>query len=131
MASIKWFPIAKDQRSDVVKMITRAKINLNDYQANVGNLLIDNTEGFSSEISGNRILPYQNSMWNAITFELSRTRIEYTRTVYSTLDFLGDIGGLFGALGPMFFIGVKVLQFKGLYMFLMSDMLLNDPKMAP
>ena len=70
-------------------------------------------------------------MWNAITFELSRTQIEYTRRVYSTLDFLGDIGGLFGALGPMFFLGVKLLQFKGLYMFLMSDMLLNDPKLAP
>ena len=70
-------------------------------------------------------------MWNSITFELSRTQIEYTRRVYSTLDFLGDIGGLFGALGPMFFLGVKVLQYKGLYMFLMSDMLLNDPKLAP
>ena len=108
-------------------MVTRSKINLNDYQANVGNLLIDNTVGFSSKISVSRILPYNNYMWNSITFELSRTRVEYTRTVYSSLDFLGDIGGLFGALGPIFAIGVKVLQYRGIYMFLMSDMLIQGP----
>ena len=31
LAQIRWFPIAKDQRSDTVKMVTRSKINLNDY----------------------------------------------------------------------------------------------------
>ena len=69
-------------------------------------------------------------MWNSITFELSRTRIEYTRTVYSSLDFLGDIGGLFGALGPLFATGVTILQYRGIYMFLMSDMLQNDPQIG-
>ena len=33
---------------------------------------------------------------------MSLSRYEYTRTVYSFMDFLGDIGGLFSALGPFF-----------------------------
>ena len=33
---------------------------------------------------------------------MSLQRNEVTRTVYSFMDFLGDIGGLFSALGPFF-----------------------------
>ena len=102
-------------------MVTRSKINMNDYSVNVGNLLIDNTVGFNLDTSAHRILPYRNRFWNSITFELSRTQIEYTRVVYSTLDFLGDLGGLFGALGPFFSICVLILQYRGAYMFLLSD----------
>ena len=101
--------------------------NLNDVQIDVGDLLEDNDFGFYSEKSGFRILPYDNYMHNAITFELSRTRIDYTRTVYSVFDFLGDIGGLYGALGPTFAGLVYILQYRGAYLFLMQDMLYNDP----
>ena len=40
---------------------------------------------------------------------MSLNRIEYTRTVYSFMDFLGDLGGLFSALGPFFGSLVAVL----------------------
>ena len=82
---------------------------MNDYSMNVGNLLIDNNVGFNVVVSSSRILPYKNRFWNSITYELSRTQIEYTRVVYSTLDFLGDIGGLYGALGPFFTVCVLML----------------------
>ena len=90
---------------------------------NVGNLLIDYNVGVISEVSSHRILPYKNQFWNSITFELSRTQIEYTRVVYSSLDFLGDIGGLYGALLPFFSFCILMLQYRGAYMFIMSDML--------
>ena len=82
-------------------MITRSKVDLNDYQFNVGNLVVDETSGFNAVISGGRVLPYSNMMWNAITYEMSLTRRAYSRTVYNSLDFLSEIGGLFSALGPL------------------------------
>ena len=89
-------------------MITRSKLNLNDYQFNVGNLFIDQDDSFNIEQSETRLLPYKNKFWNAITFEMSLTRHEFTRIVYGFFDFLRDIGGLFSALGPISAIFVAV-----------------------
>ena len=111
-------------------MITRIKTNLNDFHMSLGNLLEDSDNGFNSENSGFRIMPYDNLMQNSITFELSRTRIDFTRTIYSVFDFLGDIGGLHGALGSTFAGLVFILQYRGSYMFLMRDMLFNDPSLT-
>ena len=79
----------------------RSKVELNDYQFNVGSLVVDDTKGFVAKISGGRILPYSNRMWNTITYEMSLTQHAYSRTVYNSLDFLSEIGGLFSALGPL------------------------------
>ena len=98
----EWFPVAVDLRTDYVKMLTRAKTNLNDSHMDIGNLLEDNNDGFDLEKDSLRILPYDNYMHNSLTFELSRTRIDYTRTVYSVFDFLGDIGGFSRALKIIF-----------------------------
>ena len=46
------------------------------------------------------------------------------------MDFLGDIGGLYSALWPVCSLGVALLQFRGSYMFLMSDMLNPAPNLA-
>ena len=111
-------------------MLTRAKTNLNDSHMDIGNLLEDNDDGFDLEKDSLRILPYDNYMHNSLTFELSRTRLDYTRTVYSVFDFLGDIGGFHGALVPTFAGLVYILQYRGSYMFLMQDMLFNDPSLT-
>ena len=39
------------------------------------------------------------------------------------MDFLGDLGGLFSALGPFFGSMVAILQHRGMYMHLTSHML--------
>lgn len=84
--------------------------------------------GFEAEVTSSRILPYKTQMWNSITYELSQTRHEYTRTVYSMLDFLGDIGGLFSALGPLCGVIVTAFQYRGSYMYLASTMLKNPER---
>ena len=121
-ASLKYYPLAVDVRTDTVNMIQRQKINMNDYRVNVGSLLIDNVMGFDRFVAPSRILPYKNKMHNSITYEMSLSRVEYTRTVYGSLDFLRDIGGLFAALGPFFGIIVTIFQYRGSYLNLMSDM---------
>ena len=54
-----------------MRMITRQKINLNDYVFNVGNLRIDSDEGFNIETTELRYIPYDNLIWNSVTFEMS------------------------------------------------------------
>lgn len=92
---------------------------MNDYRVNVGTMLVDDVMGFDKFVAPSRILPYKNLMHNSITYEMSLSRVEYTRTVYSTLDFLRDIGGLFAALGPLFGVIVTIFQYRGIYLRLM------------
>lgn len=69
----------------------------------------DEEDGFDLEVTETRLLPYKNSFQNSITFEMSLKRREVTRTVYSFMDYLGDLGGLFSALGPFFGTLVAIL----------------------
>ena len=94
--------MSEKSKVDQVRMITRSKLNLNDYHWNIGDMRKDVEDGFDLEVTETRLMPYKNSFQNSITFEMSLSRNEYTRTVYSFMDFLGDLGGLFSALGPFF-----------------------------
>ena len=78
--------------------------------------------GFETLQAPSRTLPYKNLFVNSITFEMSLSQIEFKRTVYSTLDFLSDLGGLFGTLGPFCSIIVTIFMYRGSYLRLMKDM---------
>ena len=69
-----------------------------------------------------RILPYPNNFHNAVTYELSNKKNFYFRTVYGFLDWLRDIGGLYGAIYGICFAIVFTIQFQGQNMFLMTEM---------
>ena len=75
---------------------------------NVGDLTSFKDESFNIEKSETRLLPYKNKFWNAITFEMSLTRHEFTRIAYGMFDFLSEVGGLFSALGPISAILVAI-----------------------
>ena len=59
-------------------------------------------DGYDVDVKESRILPYKNTMQNAITFEMSLSRKEFSRTVYNIMDFMRDMGGLFTALALFF-----------------------------
>ena len=82
---------------------------INDYQFNVGSLFKDEELGFETSQAPSRIMPYTNQFQNAITYEVSLSQIELKRRVYNFLDYLSDMGGLFGTLGP--FCGMIVMIF--------------------
>ena len=103
-------------------MISRTKLNLSDYQWDIGNLQTDVEEGFEVDIEVSRVLPYDNRFWNAITFEVSSAQYETTRTVYTIMDLLKDVGGLFTAIGKIFGAIVMILQYRGMYMHITSAM---------
>ena len=69
-----------------------------------------------------------------ITYELDRDLLVIRRKVYGILDFLGDIGGLAGALKALFAALVIVFQYKatvnyvGNFLYLIKD---GDEKEDP
>ena len=89
----------------------------------MGNLLIDKDSGFEIETTATRTLPYKNLIWNAITYEMSNTRQEFTRTVYGFLDLLRDLGGLFAAIHPPFTLLVGLFYYRGAFIQLTHNML--------
>ena len=74
----------------------------------MGDLSTDYEKGFDLETVFLRNIPYNNLFWNTITYEMNQTRIEYTRIVYGFFDFLGELGGLFGAIQPLFALLVAI-----------------------
>ena len=69
-----------------------------------------------------RFLPYKNDFHNAITYEMSDINQIYYRDVYGILDWLRDIGGLYGAIGGISLAAVLIFQFQGPVIFTMTDM---------
>ena len=61
-------------------------------------------------------------MQNSVTFEMNLTKKIYLRSVYSSLDFISDIGGLFGALMPLFTAILTIFNFYASYQFIMHDL---------
>jgi len=49
-------------------------------------------------------------------------RRDYFRNVYSILDYVSDLGGLYGAISPFCVILLGVLNFWSSYQFLMGDL---------
>ena len=72
-----------------------------------------NVEGlFKFEPMG--IMPYEknDSVWISVTVERSLTMLYYERTVYTTFDFLSDVGGLSGILISGLWIFVHFWNFN-------------------
>ncbi len=81
---------------------------LSDSIYAVGGLMTELKKAFFVESDSNRLLPYKNAFQNAVTYEMSQTKRVFVRNVYTVLDIMGDLGGLFGALTPMFAIIVTM-----------------------
>ena len=58
-------------------------------------------------------------------------KVVYVRQVYTFLEWLADIGGLFGALGPICMIFVKIFQLQASYQFVMAEMFVDRDGKPP
>ena len=73
-----------------------------------------------------RLMPYRNQMQNAITFEMNLNKKKYFRRVYSFLDFLSDLGGLFGATRPIILAILTIFNFYASYQFIMHELFIHS-----
>ena len=56
---------------------------------------------------------------------MSLTSRVYVRQVYTFLEFLGELGGLFGALTPLCMMVVTAFQYQSSYQFVMAAMFID------
>jgi hypothetical protein len=115
--------MSPNTRVDYVRMITRKDMQLNDdWLANIGDVFVQEEIGYVADRMPSRELPYQNFYRNSITYELSLNQIKYFRRVYSLLDVLADMGGLYGAISPLCFAIVLLFHYRSSYQFVLADM---------
>lgn len=98
LSRVTWSAVSPDIRSDYVKQVTFADLSLNDSPFGIGDSAVEYEKIFKVSDSPMRVMPYSNNFQTAVTFEISSSTLIYTRHVYSSLDWLRDIGGLYGAL---------------------------------
>ena len=75
-----------------------------------------------------RLMPWRNQFQNAITFEMNLNKKKYFRSVYSFLDFLSDLGGLFGATRPIILAILTVFNLYASYQFIMHELFIHSVK---
>ena len=97
-------------RVDYVNMIQMKDIEVTDT------IVLDDTiysQGFNIERRNSREMPYENLITNAITYEMSWDRHVNIRKVSTLLDRLSNVGGLYGAITPIFAAIVTFLNYRG------------------
>ena len=56
---------------------------------------------------------------------MSLNKRVFIRQVYTFLDMIGELGGLFSALTPMCVLLVSIFQYQSSYQFVMADMMVD------
>ena len=111
------------EKQDHVRMVTREQAEVIDSPWSVTNLEADIEKSFNIESTQVRNIPYNNLFWNTITYEMNQTRFFYKRYVYRFFDYLGEMGGIFGAIMPLFTFFLTIFQYRGTFMHLTSAMM--------
>ena len=113
--------IIGESKMDLPIRVKRQKLALSDSILSVGQLLATRLESFTVEP-----LPYEPRIFSRqgnlvqVKIQMDLDLYIYTRTAYALLDFLRDIGGLFGAFNAIFTGIVLILNFDGMYQWLSS-----------
>ena len=106
----------KNEGKKKLLVVQRQKLRLSDSIFSVGTLFATIFDSFIVEE-----YPVEDTETNppssTIKFQirLDPDLYEYTRTAYSLLDFLRDIGGLYGAFNAIFTGIVLILNYEGMY----------------
>ena len=70
------------------------------------------TEIFGIVPSGERPYEFYDEMHVSIVYEMSLDRVRIQRNVFSLLDWIGDVGGLFEAMFIFFSIIIAAYHYK-------------------
>ena len=108
---LRWITLTPQIRTDIYNYVQISKLDLSDE---IGSLAGEKVEHKMFTITqGNmRLYDFPDDIQLAITYELDRDQRTIRRQVYGILDFLGDIGGLAGALKALFAALIIIFQYK-------------------
>ena len=108
---LRWNVLSPQQRVDNYFYVLQTQLDLSDSIGAVASAP-EIYQLFTTEIGPVRPYDFEDNTHMAITYELSRDLNMIKRKVYGILDFLGDVGGLAGALKALFTVAVIVFQYK-------------------
>ena len=67
-------------------------------------------------------MSYENGFMNAMTFELSPNKRIFSRSVFSFLDYVAELGGLFASLSSLFAFILFIFNYLSVDQFVMSEL---------
>ena len=130
-AEVTWYPLNPDARTEYVRMVTRLNTELYDSYMSVASLDEELNDGHVIDQWPSRNMGYNNRIQNGVTYEISLTSKRYFRRVYSIMDFMSEMGGLFGAIGSIFLATIIGLNYFGSYQFLMAELFYSRSSLKP
>ena len=89
-------------------------LSLQDYNTvELDSLTVSNKVGLF-KLQEQKVLPYEtnDNTWVSVTVEMNLDRMEYSRSRYTALDVLSDIGGLQGMIAQLFAIFLAAWNFN-------------------
>ena len=111
LATLKWHVVSPQMRTEYVHSIQVTELDLSDEIWDIGS---------SSEVDHSFLIDYNtaqrpydffDNIQTAIAFEMNLDLKRIDRSIYSFLDFLGDIGGLAGSLHAFAGVAVGLLMY--------------------
>lgn len=110
------------------------RLTLSDSLASIGLLYQDNEDIFTMIDKHVRPSTYTeddiNSISGSVVFKLDLDRLVIQRIVYNLLDYLGDIGGLFGTFTGLATTFSLILNYNGVYHLLTSSLFQVETRIA-
>ena len=106
-----WYLINSQLRSEYINQIQTTLLELQD-SIPLGELKSDQPEIFNVLPKGERPYEFYDNVHVAIVYEISLDRRRIQRSVYSLLDWIGDIGGLLEAMFVIFSLLIAIYHYK-------------------
>ena len=120
---LQWNVLSPQIRQDMYNYIQMTELDLNDK---ITSLVADSDmyRLFSVVPGPLRMYDFDDDVQLAITYEFKRDLQVIRRKVYGFLDWMGDIGGLAGALHATFTAAIIVFQYKAVISYVSNHVFL-------
>ena len=103
-----WNVISPQVRVDIYNKIELTRLDLQDKIGSLSQIDKELYNIFYVRPDSTRMYDFKDNVQIAVTYELSPDLHTVRRQVYSLLDYLGDLGGLAGALHGLFTVSIII-----------------------
>ena len=122
-------PVSSQVRQIVPYKVDQTHLSLQDYNTvELDSLTVSNKVDLF-KLSEQKVLPYEtnDNTWVSVTVEMNLDRMEYSRSRYTALDVLSDIGGLQGMIAQLFAIFLAAWNFNAVDNFMVTKLFRVKP----
>ena len=106
-----WYMMNSQYRSEYINEIQKTELVLQD-SIPLGELEEIREEIITVSKNGERAYEFFDNVHTEIVFEVNLNRIQLRRRVYSLLDWVGDVGGLFEAMSVIAALLIGFYHYK-------------------